>query len=43
MTMTPEELEKLNPDVRQSMWNAMQNIKSEYLPQNQSKSKKKSS
>ena len=37
------ELEKLNPDVRQSMWNAMQNIKSEYLPQNQSKSKKKSS
>ncbi len=26
------ELEKLNPNVRQSLWNAMRNIKSDYLP-----------
>lgn len=27
------ELEKLNPNVRQSLWNAMRNIKADYLPQ----------
>ena len=27
------ELEKLNPDIRSSLWNAMHNIKSDYLPQ----------
>lgn len=26
------ELEKLNPDIRSSLWNAMQNIKTDYLP-----------
>lgn len=26
------ELEKLNPNVRQSLWNAMRNIKADYLP-----------
>jgi len=26
------ELEKWNPDIRQSIWAAMENIKSEYLP-----------
>lgn len=27
-----EELEKLNPNVRQSIWSSMENIKTEYLP-----------
>lgn len=27
------ELEKMNPNVRQSIWNAMENIKMDYLPQ----------
>jgi len=26
------ELEKWNPDVRQNLWSAMQNIKTDYLP-----------
>ena len=26
------ELERLNPDIRSSLWNAMQNVKSDYLP-----------
>ena len=26
------ELERLNPDIRSSLWNAMQNVKAEYLP-----------
>lgn len=28
------QLEQLNPDVRSSLWGAMENIKSDYLPQN---------
>ena len=32
MKILIQELEKLNPNVRQSLWKAMQNIKSDYLP-----------
>lgn len=34
------ELEKWNPDVRQSIWSAMENIKKDYLPQKVVKEKK---
>jgi tRNA(Ile)-lysidine synthase TilS/MesJ len=35
-----DELEKLNPNVRQSLWTAMENVKSEYLPKKNYKSTK---
>lgn len=34
------ELEKLNPNVRDSMWGAMENIKNDYLPQKRNNGKK---
>jgi len=37
------ELEKWNPDVRQSLWAAMENIKTDYLPKKVEKSYKKKS